>query len=64
MNASEGTDKKLKLVNLIRLNDSVTGQENNAEKQNNKLKLISKYNVYITYKKVRKRKKKYFIRRF
>lgn len=55
LDASEDTDEQLKIVNVIKLNDIVTDQENNEDIRNNKSKLISRHNVY--YKKVRKREK-------
>lgn len=50
--ASENTEERLKIVNMIELKDIATDQENNEDIQNNKLKLISKNNIY--YKKYRK----------
>lgn len=55
LDASEDTDEQLKIVNLIKLNDIITDQENNEFIKNNKTKLISRHNVY--YKKIKKREK-------
>lgn len=55
LNADVDTDEQLKIVNMIKLSDILTDQENNEEIQKNKSKLISKHNVY--YKKVQKREK-------
>lgn len=52
LEASEDTEEQLKIVNMIKLNDIITDQENNADIQNNKMKFISKNNIY--YKKDRK----------
>lgn len=51
----ENKEEQLKILNLIKLREILTDQENNQDVQNGKNKLISKHKVY--YKKIRKKEK-------
>ncbi|KPJ14174.1 Retrotransposable element Tf2 155 kDa protein type 1 [Papilio machaon] len=55
LDENDDSDDRLKLVNMITLNEIVTDQENNLNIQNNKSNLILKDRVY--YKKIRNREK-------
>lgn len=55
LNAEENKEEKLKIVNLIRLEEIWTDQEKNEEVRNKKSKLIQSQNVY--FKKVNTKEK-------
>lgn len=55
LDANEDTDERLKVVNIITLDNIIKDQQENEYLQKNKSTLIYKNNIY--YKKVRKREK-------
>lgn len=55
LEANENEEEQLKIVNLIKVEDIITDQEENKEVQRIKNKLVSKHNVY--YKRIRKKEK-------
>lgn len=55
LEADENSEEQLKIVNLIKIEDVITDQNNNEDISNNQNKLIKKHNVF--FKKIRKKEK-------
>lgn len=55
LESDENTDKQLKVMKLIKLEDILTDQNKNEELQNNNSKLIEKHNIF--FKKVIEKEK-------